>query len=152
MLFSCALGRQYKIQGESPLDPLFEPPANPPFDLSKIIFIVISSFRRLLYQKILVSVKMFARNSGAGNGCPIYGCLEKLRSLCRKTCHVHKIPRFRGGGGILGWGGKCRFYFYGRGDFSDYKNANLPNRACFTRLRGVGLFLFLTGLLSTAAC
>ena len=27
-----------------------------------------------------------------------------------------------GGGGILGFGGgggKCRFYFYGRGDFSD---------------------------------
>ena len=24
------------------------------------------------------------------------------------------------GGGILGWGGgKCRFYFYGREDFSD---------------------------------
>ena len=27
-----------------------------------------------------------------------------------------------GGGGIRFWwgGGKCRFYFYGRGDFSDY--------------------------------
>ena len=25
-----------------------------------------------------------------------------------------------GGGGILGlWGGECRFYFYGRADFSD---------------------------------
>ena len=24
-----------------------------------------------------------------------------------------------GGGGILGWGGECRFYFYGREDFSD---------------------------------
>ena len=36
-----------------------------------------------------------------------------------------KIPRFRGGGilGFLG-GGECRFYFYGRGDFSDnsFKN------------------------------
>ena len=29
-----------------------------------------------------------------------------------------------GGGGILGLGGggKCRFYFYGRGDFSDLEN------------------------------
>ena len=36
-------------------------------------------------------------------------------------CIVHKIPGFRGGGGLgffLG-GGECRFYFYGRGDFSD---------------------------------
>ena len=43
-----------------------------------------------------------------------------MRSFCRKTC-VHKIPRFGGGGGILGLGGggECRFYFYGRADFSD---------------------------------
>ena len=27
-----------------------------------------------------------------------------MRSFCRKN-HVHKIPRFRGGGGILGFGG-----------------------------------------------
>ena len=34
---------------------------------------------------------------------------------------TQKIPRFRGGGGILGFleGGKCRFYFYGREDFSE---------------------------------
>ena len=33
---------------------------------------------------------------------------------------VHKIPRFGGGGGMLGLGGgECRFYFYGLGDFSD---------------------------------
>ena len=51
-----------------------------------------------------------------------YGYVEKLRSFCKKT-HVHKIPRFRGGGGILGFGGgggKCRFYFYGRKDFADF--------------------------------
>ena len=42
-----------------------------------------------------------------------------MRSFCRKT-HVHKIPRFRGGG-ILGFGGggETRFYFYGRADFSE---------------------------------
>ena len=38
-----------------------------------------------------------------------------MRSFCRKT-HVHKILRFRGG--ALG-GGECRFYFYGRADFSE---------------------------------
>ena len=42
-----------------------------------------------------------------------------MRSFCRKT-HVHKIPRFRGGGYFGFWGGgECRFYFYGRADFSD---------------------------------
>ena len=34
--------------------------------------------------------------------------------------HVHKIPRFRGGGYFgFGGGGECRFYFYGRADFSE---------------------------------
>ena len=42
----------------------------------------------------------------------------KMRSFCRKI-HVHKIPRFRGGYFGFGGRGKCRFYFYGRADFSD---------------------------------
>ena len=42
-----------------------------------------------------------------------------MRPFCRKN-PVHKIPRFRGGGILgLGGGGECRFYFYGRADFSD---------------------------------
>ena len=61
--------------------------------------------------------KIRVRNSGAGNGVrQFYGHLEKMRSFCRKT-HVHKIPLFWGG--VLGGGGECRFYFYGRADFSD---------------------------------
>ena len=29
------------------------------------------------------------------------------------------------GGGILGfWGGECRFYFYGRADFSEIRNSS----------------------------
>ena len=53
-----------------------------------------------------------------------------MRSFCRKTC-VHKIPRFGGGEGILGFflrgggRGECRFYFYGRADFSDYNSRHL---------------------------
>ena len=34
-----------------------------------------------------------------------------------------KFLLFRGGGGVLGFlegGGGCQFYFYGRGDFSDF--------------------------------
>ena len=44
----------------------------------------------------------------------------KIRSFCRKN-PAHKIPRFGGGGyfGVFGGGGECRFYFYGREDFSE---------------------------------
>ena len=51
--------------------------------------------------------KIRVRNSGAGNGCANFmdawkkcvlsAGLEKMRSFCRST-HVHKIPRFGGGG------------------------------------------------------
>ena len=43
-----------------------------------------------------------------------------MRPFCRKN-KVHEIPRFRGGEGIVGFGGggEGRFYFYGREDFSD---------------------------------
>ena len=55
-----------------------------------------------------------------------YGRLEKCVLSAGKT-HVHKIPRFLGGLFWVFWGGgggKCRFYFYGRADFSDKR----PNR------------------------
>ena len=60
--------------------------------------------------------KIRVRNSGAGMAAPILWTPGKMRSFCRKT-HVHKIPRFWGG--FWGGGGECRFYFYGREDFSD---------------------------------
>ena len=47
-----------------------------------------------------------------------------MRSFCRKT-HVHKILRFRGGGFGGGGGGECRFYFYGREDFSELSSIKL---------------------------
>ena len=37
----------------------------------------------------------------------------------QENLHVHTIPRFGGGGNLGLGGGKYRFYFYGRGDFSD---------------------------------
>ena len=52
-----------------------------------------------------------------------------MRPFCRKS-HVHKIPRFRGGG-ILGFGGgKCRFYFYGREDFSEFSQSGHGPKTC----------------------
>ena len=50
-----------------------------------------------------------------------YGRLEKC-VLSAGKAHVHKIPRFGGVGvfWVFFWGGgECRFYFYGRADFSD---------------------------------
>ena len=42
-----------------------------------------------------------------------------MRPFCRKN-HVHKIPRL--GGGVFWFGGgECRFYFYGREDFSEIR-------------------------------
>ena len=71
------------------------------------------------FRKILVSVKFVSAILGPEMAAPFYGRLEKCVRSAGKA-HVHKIPRFRGGG-ILGFGGggECRFYFYGREDFSD---------------------------------
>ena len=69
-----------------------------------------------------------------------YGRLEKMRSFCRKT-HVHKIPRFRGGGVFWVWGGgggSADFIFMGariflnvrRGKPENYRKRQLiPDRA-----------------------
>ena len=58
-----------------------------------------------------------------------YGRLEKCVLSAGKT-HVHKIPRFRGGGVFWvlggGGGGECRFYFYGRADFSEVCQSSSP--------------------------
>ena len=54
---------------------------------------------------------------------PILWASGKIAFFLHGNPHAHKIPRFRGGGGIGiffgGGGGKCRFYFYGREDFSE---------------------------------
>ena len=64
-------------------------------------------------RKNLVSVKFFARNSRAGNGCANFMGAKKNCVLSAGKPPCPKIPRFRGG--VLGsWrGGKCRFYFMG---------------------------------------
>ena len=72
---------------------------------------------RVFVRKILVSVKFVSAILGPEMGAPILWTPGKMPSFCRKN-HVRKIPRFRGG--ILGGGGECRFYFYGRADFSDF--------------------------------
>ena len=59
--------------------------------------------------------KIFVRNSGAGNGCANFmGTWQKCALSAGKT-HVHKIPRFFGGGGYFGFwgGGGADFIFMG---------------------------------------
>ena len=67
-------------------------------------------------RKILVSVKFVSAILGPEMGAPILWTRGKMRSFCRKT-HVHKIPRFRGGG-ILGFlGGVPILFLWARGFF-----------------------------------
>ena len=64
-----------------------------------------------------MSVKYFARNPGAGNGCANFMGAWNFCFL-QGNLHVHKIPRFRGGGVFcffLGGGGSADFIFMDAG-------------------------------------
>ena len=76
------------------------------------------------YQKNPRVHKIFVRDSGAGNGCANSMGASKKCVLSAGKTHVHKIPPSRGGGvfGVLGGGGECRFYFYGREDFCENRS------------------------------
>ena len=74
--------------------------------------------------------KMFVWNSGAGNGCANFVGGWKNAFFLQEKPHVHKFPAL-GEGGIWvfflgGGGGECRFYFYGREDFSE-RNQRFPS-------------------------
>ena len=73
-----------------------------------------------LFRKILVSVKFSVRNSGAGNGCINFMDAWK-NALCLQEKPMSIKFLVLGGGvfWVFFWGGECRFYFYGRADFSD---------------------------------
>ena len=65
-----------------------------------------------------MSVKFFVRNSGARSGCANFMGAWKNAFSLQENLHVHKIPRFRGGGfGVLGGGGSADFIFMGAGIF-----------------------------------
>ena len=49
--------------------------------------------------------KISVRNSGAGNGCANFMGAWKKCALSAGKTHVHKIPRFRGGGVFWAFGG-----------------------------------------------
>ena len=62
--------------------------------------------------------KIRVRNSGVGNGCANFMDAWKK---CVLSAGKPMSIKFRvlGGGFGGGGGGKCRFYFYGRADFSE---------------------------------
>ena len=66
--------------------------------------------------------KIRVRNSGAGDGCVNFmDAWKNAFFLQEKTMSIKFLVL---GGGYFGFGGggsvKCRFYFYGREDFSDF--------------------------------
>ena len=80
-------------------------------------------------------VKLFARNSGAGNGCANFmGAWNKSVLSAGKT-HAHKIPPFRGGYFGFGGGGESAdFIFMGAGIFLKvWLSWNFPIKAVFLR-------------------
>ena len=74
MLFFLCCSPTIKFQDGSPVDPLFEPPADPPFwlDLSKIIFIVISA--SLIYGRRDFSDQSFSERSFFVEVRAVYPC------------------------------------------------------------------------------
>ena len=111
------------------------------------------NFRKRLDRKILVSIKCFVRNSGAGNGCTNFMGAWKNAFFLQKKTHAHQIPRFFGGVFWALAGGECRFYFYGREDFSDldklrfkfapFLEASLSRRAMVTLYAFASIFFLL---------
>ena len=89
--------------------------------LCLLVFFFPQLFRKgpcpVIFQKNPRVRKIRVRNSGAGNGCANFmDTWKKCVLSAGKTMSV-KFPFF--GGGFWGGGGGCRFYFYGRADFSE---------------------------------
>ena len=61
--------------------------------------------------------KIRVRNSGAGTGCTNF--MDAWKKCVLSAGKPVSIQILVLGGGLGGGGGKCRFYFYGREDFSD---------------------------------
>ena len=73
----------------------------------------------------LMFVKLFACNSGAGNGCANFMGTWNFCILSAGKPPCHKIPRFRGGGygfSLWGGGGGVAILFLCARDFSDCCN------------------------------
>ena len=74
-------------------------------------------WRSSSFRKILVSVKFVSAILGPEMGAPILWTPGKNAFFLQEKPMSVKFPFF--GGGFGGGGGECRFYFYGRADFSE---------------------------------
>ena len=65
--------------------------------------------------------KIFVRNSGAGNGCVNFmdAWKNSFFSAVKKLMSIKFLVLGGGYLEFLGGGGECRFYAYGRADFSE---------------------------------
>ena len=74
-----------------------------------------------MLRKILVSVKILSAILGPEMAAPILRAPRISVFFLQKNLHVHKIPRFRGGGVFWVWceggGGSADFIFMGAGTF-----------------------------------
>ena len=68
--------------------------------------------------------KILVRNSGPEKAAPILWAPRISVFFLQENLHVHKLPRFRGGGfGFWGGGGSADFIFMGAGIFLNHNNA-----------------------------
>ena len=95
-----------------------------------------------LLRKVLVSVNVCPQ-FWAGNGC------ANLKCVCSAGKPCPENSRFRGEGYFGFWGGgRCRFHFYGREDFSDLHQLSRKQLCSGTKRRFFKVFLnaLLSGL------
>ena len=68
-----------------------------------------------------MSAKFVSAILGPEMAAPILWAPRISAFFLQENLDVHKIDSsFWGGGVFWVWGGECRFYFYGRGDFSEF--------------------------------
>ena len=96
-------------------------PETVPPKMFMFIDFFLARFSTIEFQKNLVSAKFLSAILGPEMAAPILWAPRISALFLQENLHVHKIPRFRGGGrGILGFeggGGSANFIFMGAGIF-----------------------------------
>ena len=92
-----------------------------------------ATLKRSFCRKILVSVKFVSAILGLEMAAPILRTPGKCVLSAGKPMSI-KFLVLAGGNFRFGRGGQCRFYFYGRGDFSEFVLENSVFNAYFVTL------------------
>ena len=109
------------------------PPGSPPVLLSQRFSPHSTPTVKISIRKILVSVKFLSAILGPERGASILWTPgQKCVLAAGKTMSIKFLVL--GGGGYFGFGGgQCRFYFYGRADFSDGSGKMILKMLCRMR-------------------